>query len=174
LFSFANYEAIGFSPFSIESESNEALGKMYNLIASLQPLYSSTQGKGKIKGVLLDKAFQDTSITMGNYVLNCKHDYTLSWTPGSKTEVWPLASAMIMQVNENQFYVAGTGVVITFQYKLKAALHVGLLKAEEGSFENNEWKVARHLNGDQTHQGRHINIPMSQIGIQRVELYTYE
>lgn len=174
LFSFANYEAIGFSPFSIESDNNEALGKMYGLISSLQQTITKYQGTGKIKGGLFDKNSRDTTLELGNYLITCKHDYTLGWTPGNKTEVWPPGSVMIIQADENEFYVAGTGVVITFKNKMNETLNVGLLKVEEGRFENNQWKVTRHLNGDQTHQGRHVNIPTNQIGVQRVELYNYE
>jgi hypothetical protein len=31
----------------------------------------------------------------------------------------------------------------------------------------------RHLNGDQTHQGRHIRIPVGQFQIQHFKLYRY-
>ena len=103
-----------------------------------------------------------------------KHDYTLSWTPGARTEDWPLAAAAIIQTKENEFFIAGTGVVITFKNNENPDLHTGILKAEEGQFENGKWKVMRHLNGDQTHQGRHVNIPTQQIAIQRVELYNYK
>jgi beta-galactosidase GanA len=174
LFTFANYEGIGFSPFSIESNISESLGKMYALIRSLTPLITSNQGKNKIKGVLLTKMNQDTSIIIGNYQFNCKHDYTLSWTPGSRTDDWPYASAMIIQTGEDEFYVAGTGVVITFSNSKNKNQHVGLLKVDEGIFNNNVWKVIRHLNGDQTHQGRHVNIPANQIAVQKVTLYNYD
>jgi beta-galactosidase GanA len=160
LYTFANYEGIGFSPFSIENPDNknaEALGKMYGLIRSMSSLITSNTGKNKIKGALFSKLKQDTVLVMGKYEITCKHDYTLSWTAGSRTEDWPLGSVIIIQVNENEFYVAGTGVVLTFKNDLNKVLNVGLLKVDEGVFENNEWKIIRHLNGDQTHQGRHIN-----------------
>ena len=174
LFAFGNYEGIGFSPFSIESNHSESLANMYAMLRSLTPLITSNQGKNKIKAVLLTKANKDTSFTLGNYVFNCKHDYTLSWTAGSKTEDWPYASAMIIQTGEDEFYVVGTGVVITFSNSKNKNQHVGLLKVDEGVFENNSWKVTRHLNGDQTHQGRHVNIPTNQTAIQKVTLYNYD
>lgn len=174
LYTFANYEGIGFAPFSIESANNESLGKMYGLINSMIPIITTNLGKNKIKGVLLNKIFQDTVLIMGKYELTCKHDYTLSWTPGSRTEDWPYASAMIIQVNENEFYVAGERVVITFKNNENKTLNVGLLKVEEGQFDHGVWQVIRHLNGDQTHQGRHVNIPTNQIAVQRVQLYNYE
>ena len=177
LFTIAHYEGLGFSPFSIESTQkpeDEPLGKMYALIKEIGPLITANQGLGKIKGVLLSKKDPETIVRIGQYEWIVKHDYTLSWTPGAKTEDWPLGSAMIIQTGENEFFVAGTGVVVTFKHRENKDLNVGLLKVEDGNFENNIWKVKRHLNGDQTHQGRHVNIPTNKIGIQRVELYLYK
>jgi beta-galactosidase GanA len=177
LYTIANYEGLGFSPFSIESTQkpeDEPLGKMYGLIKEMTPMITANQGQGKIKGVLLSKNDAETIIRMGKYELTCKNDYTLSWTAGAKTETWQLGSAMIIQTGEDEFYVAGTGIVITFKHRENKDLNVGLLKVDEGNFENNGWKVKRHLNGDQTHQGRHINIGTNQFGVQRVELYLYK
>jgi Domain of unknown function (DUF5597) len=174
LFAFGGYEAIGFSPFSIESSVNEPLGKVYALINSMRKLITSNQGKKKIAGVLFDKATQDTVLIMGNYKLTCKHDYTLSWTPGKRMEEWPAAGAIIIQTGEKEFYIAGTGVVVTFANQVNNKFITGLLKVEEGVLENNEWKVTRHLNGDQTHQGRHVSIPVGQVNAQRVTVYDYE
>ena len=81
---------------------------------------------------------------------------------------------MIIQTGEDEFFVAGTGVVITFSNSKNKNQNVGLLKVDEGVFENNRWKVIRHLNGDQTHQGRHVNIPTNQIAVQKVTLYNYD
>jgi beta-galactosidase GanA len=177
LFTIAHYEGLGFSPFSIESTqkpTEEPLGKMYGLIKELSSLITANQGQEKIKGVLLSKKDPETILRMGNYEFTCKHDYTLSWTPGARTEDWPLGSAIIIQTGDDEFFVAGTGVVITFKHRDNKDLNVGLLKVDEGNFENNVWQVKRHLNGDQTHQGRHVNIPTNQIQTQRVALYLYK
>jgi beta-galactosidase GanA len=175
LYTIAHYEGLGFSPFSIESTEkpeDEPLGKMYGLINEMTPIIVANQGK--IKGVLLSKNTPESVVIMGNYELTIKHDYTLSWTAGAKTEDWALGSAMIIQTGENEFYVAGTGFVITFKHRENKAINVGLLKVDEGSFQNNKWIIKRHLNGDQTHQGRHVNIGTNNFGIQRVALYLYK
>jgi regulator of sigma D len=177
LFAFANYEAIGFSPFSIESAekpTDEPLGKMYQLIKELTPLITQNQGQNKIKGVLLSKMNPETTVRLGKYELTCKHDYTLSWTAGDRTQDWLQGSAIIIQTGEDEFYIAGTGVVITFKYQENKDINVGLLKVEEGKFVENKWTILRHLNGDQTHQGRHINIPLGQFATQRVVLYSFK
>ena len=51
---------------------------------------------------------------------------------------------------------------------------VGILKNEEGALEGDNWKVFRHLNGDQTHQGLHIRIGHGSYALQRLELYNYK
>jgi beta-galactosidase GanA len=47
------------------------------------------------------------------------------------------------------------------------------LSAQEGNFANGQWVGGRWLNGDQTHQGRHIRLPAGKFDIQRVKLYRY-
>jgi beta-galactosidase GanA len=38
---------------------------------------------------------------------------------------------------------------------------------------NAQWAPERWLNGDQTHQGRHIRLPPGKFDILRVKLYRY-
>jgi len=172
------YESIGFAPFSIESTGdpeNEPLGKMYNLITQLTPIIASHHGQNKIEGVLLDKENQEIILNLGNYEFTVRHSYTLGYESGSKNDTWEPAGAIIIQTGKNEFYLAGSGVVVTFKNIKNPVLNVGILKAEEGRFDNNNWKVIRHLNGDQTHQGRHVRILLADgFLIQRFELYNYE
>lgn len=177
LYAVSHYEGLGFAPFSIESTENpadEPLGKMYALIENIKPLIAEHAGNGKIKGVLASKTEPETVIQLGEYELTCRHDYTLSWTPGARLEDWPSAAALFIQTGENEFFIAGNGIVTTFKHIENNNLNVGLLKVDEGWFENDTWKIYRHLNGDQIHQGRHVSIPAGQFLIQRVKLYTYQ
>lgn len=176
-FVFGHYEAIGFSPFSIESTSNpenEAIGKIYNLLNQLTPIITANHGQNKIEGVLFDKETQESVFRLGNYEFTFKHSYTLGYEANSRNDTWETAGAIIIQTDENEFYLAGSGIVTTFKNIKNPDLNVGILKTEEGKFENGKWKVIRHLNGDQTHQGRHIRIFLDDYSIQRFELYNYE
>ena len=177
LYAIGHYDALGFAPFSIESTEtpeNEPLGKMYHLLAQLLPVITSNQIHGKTEGVLLDKVNKDTIIHIGKYEFTFHHDYTLGWSSGAKDDEWPVTAAIIIQTGGDEFYIAGSGVVITFKILNNDSLNTGILKNEEGEFENNEWKISCHLNGDQTHQGRHVRIPAGDYMIQRLELYTYQ
>lgn len=177
LFVFGHYEAIGFSPFSIESVNDperELLGKTYDIINQLMPLITANHGKGKIEGVLFDKENQQSVFQFGDYEFTLKHSYTLGYEANSKNDEWESAGALIIQTDENEFYLAGFGVVVTFKNIKNPDLNVGILKTEEGKFEGGNWKVIRHMNGDQTHQGRHVRTFLNDFSIQRFELYNYE
>ena len=176
-FAIGHYEALGFSPFSIESVENpedEPLGKMYGLLQQLTPLISKHQGKSHIDGVLLDKENEGAVVRLGNYEFTFNHSYKLGWEPAAKNETWDMAGAIIIQTDENEFYIAGNGIYVTFKNLKHPKVNVGILKVDEGVFENGHWKILRHLNGDQTHQGRHVRIFKENYVIQRLELYTYE
>lgn len=176
-YAIGHYEAIGFSPFSIESvdkPEDAALGKMYGLIKQLTPIITSNQGKNRIEGVLLDKENEGSVVVLGNYEFTFKHSYKLGWESESKNEIWDMAGAIIVQTDDNEFYVAGNGIYVTFKNLKNSKLNVGILKVDEGIFEDGNWKITRHLNGDQTHQGRHLRIFKEDYKIQRLELYNYE
>ena len=178
-FAIGHYEAIGFSPFSIESKpkpEEEELGKMYDLLDQLTPLITQNHGKNKIEGVLLDKDKQETKLTFGKYEFTVKHSYTTGWDPEARQhpDDWVPAGAVFIQTDENEFYIAGSGVVVTFKNLEDSNKKVGILKNEEGSFNNGDWKVLRHLNGDQIHQGRHIRIFRGNYVIQRLALYDHK
>ncbi len=177
LYAIGHYEAIGFSPFSIESVADgkkETLGKIYNLINQLMPVIEANKGLHKIDGVLLDKENQLQIIKLGNYEFTFKHDYTLNWSDGAKQEIWPMTSAIIIEITPDEFYIAGSGIVVTFKSLKDKNLNAGILKVDQGNFENNVWKTFRHFNGDQTHQGRHVRIAVDDFEIQKVKLYSYE
>lgn len=127
-----------------------------------------------MEGVLLDTATKTEEIILGNYKLKVSHDYTLGWSPEAKKPDWPMSGAIIIQENDNDFIIAGTGIVVTFTVSNRTDKSVGILQAEEGKFDNGKWIPGRRMNGDQDHQGRHIRIPVGEWNIQKVKLYQYK
>ncbi|REG96110.1 GH35 family beta-galactosidase [Flavobacterium aquicola] len=177
LYAIGHYEAIGFSPFSIESVEDgkkEPLGKIYDLVRQLTPVIEKYKGLGKIDGVLLDKENASQIITLGNYEFTFKHDYTLNWSDGAKENVWPMSSAIIIETAPDEFYIAGSGIVVTFKSLKNKDLNAGILKVDQGRFDGDVWRTIRHFNGDQTHQGRHLRISVGDYEIQKLKLYIYE
>ena len=177
VYAIGHYEAIGFAPFSIESKEKpeeEELGKMYRLLAQLTPIITAHHGQNKIEGVLLDKDNPQDQFVLGDYQFTVRHSHTLGWEVEAQNEIWEPAGAIFIQTGDREYYIAGSGITATFKNVAEPNKITGILKNEEGHFEENQWKIYRHLNGDQTHQGRHIRIFRAQHAIQRLELYNYE
>lgn len=172
-----HYQALGFSPFSIESTEHaedEPIAKSYSILSQLTPEILLYRGTGKMDGVLLDTSNKKQEIIMGDYTLTVSHDYTLGWSPEAKNPDWPMSGAIIIQTNKNDFIIAGTGVVVTFAVNNESSISAGILEAEEGKYVNGKWIAGRRMNGEQDHQGRHIRIPVGEWNIQKVTLYQYK
>lgn len=174
-FAFGNYNCLAFSPFSIESTNEpekEPIGKTYDILNQLTPLITKYQPAGGVKGFLIEKDSIQKDVTIGDYLFTVHHEYRMGWSQGSKENIWPLAGGLIIAIAPGEFYVAGTGFVMTFAPKAKNK-KAGFISVDEGRFENGLWKAGRRMNGDQDHQGRHVRTPANEHGIQHVKLYTY-
>jgi len=177
LFAIGQFEALGFSPFSIDNAPSKnalQLKNVYALLEGIAPMLSEHRGKNRIQGVLLDAEKPEQKIAFGEYVFTVKNTHTLPWETQPEGGQWKMAGAILIQTDTDEFYLVGAGVVITFAHATDPTKIVGILKAEEGHFKMGQWEVLRHLNGDQTHQGRHIRIFHEQYMIQRFSLYTYQ
>lgn len=180
LFSFGHYEALGFSPFSIEqipdkpfTQKEEKLAKVYEVLHEIKPLLDKNRGQDRIEGVLLDKTTNETTFELGEYEFTAEHTHNFGWEPSSKSEEWEPSAAIIVQIGDKEFYYIGFGVSLTFKRINNPNTKVGILKTERGNFQDGKWVVYQHLNGDQTHQGRHIRSFVDDLSVQRFALYEY-
>jgi beta-galactosidase GanA len=172
IFVTGRYKTLGFSPFSIENGSagnNENLKQAYHILQQVQPVLQSP-GIKYINGVLLDKDTSTHILKTGAYTFTIKHDYTLGWNPEAKLPAWPLTAVMIIQLTDNEFIIAGTGAVVTVTSADKQKV-TNLAAVDEIKYAGNKIIDKRRLNGDETHQGRHIRIPVDTWNIQQVKLY---
>jgi hypothetical protein len=174
-------DAMGVSPFGIEDEIPTAsatdplsFDKAYEILTQLEPLILSNRGQGTMAGVVLDETNQTQRITMGDFTLNLAHDYTWKYSSGyHSTNAWPRFGAIIISTAPDEYYVAGNGVIITFDSNSMENPIAGILGIDEGSFVNGKWMAERRLNGDESHQGRHVRLPPEGFSIQHVKLYAY-
>jgi hypothetical protein len=174
-YAFGAHHAMGYSPYSPETISHPQENEMseaYGMLDELTPLILDGQAKGTLAGVILDSAAQSAVVTIGDYVFTIRHEY--SWPYASRREgEEPRYGGMVIMLAPDEFCFAGTGLVVTFQPKQHSGRTVGIVRADEGVFKKGKWVPDRRMNGDQTHQGRHINLPGSGFTIQRVKFYTY-
>ncbi len=175
----AGQQALGFSPFAIDEIADapaKALTRAYALVAALEPLLLAA-GPNRTAGVLLDKETAPARVTLGGFTLSFAHDYTFPWaSPARESAVWPRAGGLVIALGDDEFLVAGNGLIVTFAPATPGdpgGPTAGIERVDEGHVENGRFVVTRRLNGDETHQGRQLRLPMGTFGLQRVKLYRY-
>jgi hypothetical protein len=174
-YAIGRHNAMGYSPFSIESvddPQNSQFTKGYDILHQLTPLILEHQGRGTMAGFLLDSAAQTAEITLGDYTFTVKHEYT--WPYAARAEGnTPRFGGMIVMTAKDEFCIAGSGAVVTFQSSSGNGSIAGIASMEEGAFVRGKWVAGRRMNGDEDHQGRHLHLPGGKYGIQKVKLYSY-
>lgn len=207
LYVFGQHDAIGLSPFSIENgddtlDSPNVKGN--HLIRNIMPLLIENQGKGNMRGLYFDKDSIQTVFNHKDTRITASHYFTLPWDPrAADKNQWHEAGGVIIRLNDYEYIIAGTGVVVKFEHQTELTDHRRL--GEDGFLEKGEnyssdsyankssmkriglshvaeikvnedgtYSAVRHLNGDETHQGRHVRIPVDDYKILHVKLYEYE
>jgi len=95
--------------------------------------------------------------------------------PGAQAARPPAAArgGIIIMLAPNEFLIAGTGMVVTFTPNGPGAPIAGILTADQVRYDEGQWVRGLRMNGDQTHQGRHVALGAGDFSVQRVRLYRY-
>lgn len=208
LYIFGEYDAIGFSPFSIEdgSDSPQDISVQgYSKMKELMHVITAYQGKGVMNGLLFDNEKKERVLLSDNLKLTCQHYFTLPWDPrATDGSEWPEGGGIIIRLSKYEYLIAGNGIVVEFD-KVSENGHAEskklgedgfASKGEEESMKDGNWqgssrigigsvdevetnkdgtfKYIRRLNGDQTHQGRHVRISVGEFKTLHVKLYEYK
>ena len=177
IFSISELDAIGFSPFSIDTASPgiARLESAYAMLRSLAPIILAHQGKGTMHGFRPPAQFDGTlderkvQQRFGAYLFDVA--FIDPWTPRAEQRIAD-HGGLIVQLGPDEFLFAGSGVTTSFT-AASGQDKVGIESIWEGSYVNGEWRPGRLLNGDQSHQGRHVRLPPDSFSVQRVRLYHY-
>lgn len=195
VYAIAKYGAIGVGPFAIENVSGEKadlIGSCYGVLSGMSGLILKAQQDGTVIGlspqVVFDWATDDQPqrCELGGVIFEARFD-----RPGGDGDIdittlptlgpgrWeappgvPRGSVMILQLSPDEFAVVGMGVKVTFA-PADGEGKVGIDRVQEGRFEQDgDWVGGRWLNGDETHQGRHLHLYDGRWTVQRVTLYRY-
>jgi len=188
LYAFGACGGFGFSPFGIESMEERAAGLLRDsndLIRQLTPLILANQGNGRMTALLPPNAEQRKphEVAFGGLVLGATYEHLEppSLADGVINEAGersatraPLpAGAIVIQLGPDELLIGGIGVTVTFSAPTPGDPHIGILDCAEGRYEDGQWRHLRWLNGDQTHQGRHVRLEPGRFTLQRVRLYRY-
>ena len=166
------HDALGFAPFSIDSIDQDpgALASAYAMLDQLAPFIVEAQGTGRMMGFKPSQAYDESLDFAADVAVIGDYRFTVAYG-SSATPQTAGYGAIVIQTGPEDYLIAGQGVTVTFEPVNGGS--AGIDKAWEGRFEKGRWMPGRLLNGDQTHQGRHIALYAGDWKIQQVRLYTY-
>lgn len=167
---FGEFNAGCFAPFGIDNERfamNDPLDEAYATLDNISSSILENQGKGTMRGILVDSVSPLSEFQLGNYnvkaVLAAEHKPLIS-------------GAVIIETGPGEYLVAGKGMDIFFTPTDKSA-RPGILAADEGTFISGKWVAQRRLNGDETHASTYDGTGIKltdKPGIQKVSLYLFK
>ena len=200
-----HHKALGISPFSIENGDDEyasLLAPAYETIGRLVPLITSGNAYEFYDGVLLSREQPQSVLVDGDTRIRLAHFFTLPWdSRATDGHPWRESGAIIIKLAPDEYLLAGTGVVATFEdlsettdevergedgfaqtggENRRVSPHgntsrVGLATVEEVTITpEGDLKRIRTLNGDETHQGRHARISVDDNKILHITTYRYK
>ncbi|MGV3555061.1 MAG: DUF5597 domain-containing protein [Croceibacterium sp.] len=171
-------DAVGFSPFAIEGADRaqaERIGGLYAMLGSIAPLVLAAQAEGRIAGFGNPVAFDGTAdlTPMVAELGGARFSVTTidPWTPRDAQNPTSHGGVLIWLGGEDYLF-AGQGVTLTVA-PADGLGKLGFDLVEEGRFDNGRWIAGRRLNGDETHQGRHVRLPPGAFAMQKFRLYPY-
>jgi hypothetical protein len=80
---------------------------------------------------------------------------------------------MIIRTGPDDYLIVGQGAVLTFAPIGPGPAIAGIDEVWEEVLEDGSLVRRRLLNGDETHQGRHVRLPPDGFSVQQVRLYRY-
>jgi beta-galactosidase GanA len=179
VFAIGEHRAVGYSPFDIDDfdgDKAETVRRAYGILGDLAPAILKAQAAGTIRAakpaVDLDGKVDDRpqTLTLGNYRFTVT--FIDPWTPVNQQKPEE-HSVLVIQTGPGDYWAAGSGAVLTFEPLGSGPPIAGIDEDWEQVFADGKWNDRRLLNGDETHQGRHIRLPPGPISVQRFRLYRY-
>jgi Domain of unknown function (DUF5597)/Beta-galactosidase len=183
-YTYGQLNSMGYSVYApefLKPEEQQNLGRAYEIIDQLMPLILANQGTGHMIGIRAPSDFAGTvdltaqQFTLGGYTFLVHFREPASISIGAKVEpeIQGAHGGLIIQMGPDDFFVAGTGMVITFATHGERNSLAGIDSIWEGSFVNGAWTPGRELNGDDDNQGRYLRMPADEFTIRRAHLYQY-
>ncbi len=185
LYAIGRHNSIGYSPFGYESRTkdneNDPMTRIYKIVSGMTSQILEAQGKGAINSVLLNSETNPTEeITLGNYKIFAG---LYSANQSDRLEGYGL----IINSAPDEYIIYGKNIQISFSPATPGPAIAGIAHADEGVFDNGEWKPWRRMNGDEifldidlakkaqeNKTGTGIKFNDGENKIQKVVLYRYE
>ena len=157
--------AICFSPFAIDgypSKRASVLAASYQSLSGFLPFFAQCCGQTKNIGLLYSDRPQE-EFSLGNYKIRVR--YTQKRDEENNVAE---SGGLILQVADDEFFVCGFGIQVSFApIDKEPGMRVEILAHEEGEFNNGVWVPGRRLNGDE------LGVNLAGPSIRRVKLHKY-
>lgn len=141
----AQYDALGVSPFGIDSLASPAdspLARSYRLLRQLAPLILEHQGRGTMVGFVVDADHPTMTYALGGYEV----EVAAASVPGGT----PIPGfGLLISTGPDTFVGAGYGFRVAFRPTTPGPAQVGLGAVTEGQYIDGHWVAGRRLNGDE-------------------------
>ena len=150
----------------------DPLDQLYALLDGLTPsLFAAKAKAGFAPPATFDNVVDEAAqaSVLGGYRFTV--NFVDPWTAKDK-QVPAEHGGIVLWMGGDDYLIAGGGITLTVE-PADGKGKAGLELVEEGRFVDGRWVAERRLNGDQTHQGRHVSLPPGALGVQRVRLYRY-
>jgi hypothetical protein len=184
IYAFGRHDAIGFSPFGIDSFGSPApvfvegpvadgpvkcsahgaaaaLAGVYRVFGNMSDRLLEYQGTGRMTAVLQDKE-QCETLEFGGYRFSI--EFASLMKEGAIS-----GAALLMHAADNEFIIVGTRCQIPHPWNLKGQRITEFISIDEGCYQNSRWIPGRRLNGDE--RGLRFGDAPSVL---RIKLYSYD
>ena len=167
--SFARYDfmalgegALGIAPFGVDPRGWNILGdsaaaghaRNFALLAPMSREIAKLNFDGKLKTSMEEVGKAQQELDFGAWQATVSYGfphYDGRRPPGNKDA---RGVALVAQLGPDEFLVTGLDASVSFHLPGRPpGLRMQILAAEEGSYQNGEWKPARLWNGDETDRG---------------------
>jgi hypothetical protein len=154
--------AIGFSPFGVDRSGWNILGdepwkahaRNFALIAPMAREIAQLEFEGKLKTAVEEPSQTAQEVDFGQWQATVAFGFPQPdgrRAPGTKDAH---GSALIAQLGPDEFLVTGVDASVSFHLPGKLPwIRSEIVTAEQGSYENDEWKPQKLWNGDETDRG---------------------
>jgi len=162
LFTALGEGGIGFAPFGVDQKGWNILGddpikahtRNFALLGPMDREIAKLNFEGKLKTSVEELGQGQQELDFGAWQATISFGFPQydGRRPPGTTDAHGVA--LVAQLGPDEFLVTGVDASVSFHLPGRLPwLHMQILSAEEGSYDNGVWKMSRLLNGDETDRG---------------------
>lgn len=124
------------------TNSKDYFSTTFRMLEELEPLYLEKRGTDHLKAFV-----RHGEVDYGTFQSFEKYDLAVAYSPRQTAN--PLGSGLVFELDEDTFLIVGMSCRMEFRVKPGVDKKVDILRLEEGSYKDGQWKRDRILNGDE-------------------------